>query len=122
MPAEGVGSDLGSVEDAEFDALAVNSRDVQTLVVEVGQDLLNGVEKFFWINFARALGVAALLGFCDSVLTVVIPPGLDGSPGELIGVTFFIPEDLLTDADVAFLEAVSVGELKSAEDFHFEVR
>ncbi len=88
----------------------------------MGHDFFDGVKKLLGVDLAGAFGVAPLFGFGDTMLAIVIPSGLDGPPGELVGVTFFVFEDLFADAEVAFFEAVSVGKLKSAEDFHFEVR
>ena len=85
------------------------------------EDFFDGLKKFLGANFAWALGVDAGLWFGDSMLSIVIPPGLDSSPGELMGSAFFVFEDLFADADVAFSEAVSVGEFQRAEDFHFKI-
>lgn len=80
------------------------------------------MEELLRVDFARAFGVTSLLGFGDAMLAIVIPPGLDGPPGELVRVAFFVFEDLFADIEVAFFETISIGKFKGTEDFHFEVR
>lgn len=83
------------------------------------ENFFDGMKKFFGGDFSGALVVDTCLWLGDAVLPVVIPPGLNGPPGELMGSAFFVFEDLFADAEIAFLETVSIGEFESAEDFHF---
>jgi len=89
--------------------------------MEVREDFFDGMKKFFRGDFSRLIRVEACFWFGDTVLSIMVPPGLDGSPSELIRVSFFVLKDLLADTVVTGTEAVSFGEFEGAKDFHFEV-
>jgi len=55
------------------------------------------------------------------VLTIVIPPGLDGAPSEVMRVAVFVLEGHLRDSPVAGVKGVAGGMFECSEDAHFEV-
>ena len=55
------------------------------------------------------------------MLTIVIPPGLDGAPSKVMRVAVFVLEGHLGDGPVAGVEGVAGGMLECSEDAHFEV-
>ena len=118
---EGVGGDLGALEKTFLDTGAVNFGDVVFFPVEGGEDLLNGFEKVLGGDFAGASFVGPGWWIGDAVFAIVIPPGLDGAPGELAGVAVLVEEDGLTDGLVASEVGVALGVFECPEDSHFEV-
>ncbi len=123
---EGVGGDLVAPEVALLDAGAVEGLDVQgTLGVCTGakgrEGLFNGGQNVLGGDFAQGPLVRSGGRIGDAVVSVVIPPGLDGSPGELAWLTFFVLEDHLADGSVAGAEAVAGSMFEGSEDAHFEI-
>ena len=55
------------------------------------------------------------------MFAIVIPPGLNGAPSELVRLAFLIVEDHVADGFVAGLVGVSLGVFECSEDSHFEV-
>ena len=100
---------------------AVDFGDVVFFVVEVGHDLLDGFEELFGNDFADGAFVGAALPFGDAVFAVVIPPSLDGAPGEAAELSLFIEEGHLTDGLVAGDVRCAAGIFEGSEDSHFEV-
>lgn len=118
--AEGGGGDLVAAQDSLLDAGAVEGGDVGDFLMETGEDFFDGFEKVLGGDFASGSFVAAHGIFGDAVLAVVIPPGLDGAPGELAGVSVIVFEDHLADGLVLSLEAVAGGVFEGAKDAHFK--
>ena len=52
---------------------------------------------------------------------VVIPPGLDGAPSEVMRAAVLVGEGHLRDSVVAVDESIAGGMFKGSEDAHFEV-
>ncbi len=118
---KGVGCDLGVAEQTFLDAGAVNFGDVVFFPVKGWEDLLNGFEEVLGGDFAGGSFVGPGWWIGDAVFAVVIPPGLDGAPGELAGVAVLVEEDGLTDGLVASEVGVALGVFECPEDSHFEV-
>ena len=121
MAAEGVGRDLVAAQQAFFDAGAVDFLNVVMLAVEGWQDLLDGLKQALGSDLAHHAFVAAFGCFSDAVATVVIPPGLDGAPGELAAMAVLIAEGHLADSLVAFQQGCAIGVFERAEHAHFEI-
>ena len=121
MAAEGVGGDLFAPQQTFFDTGAVDFRDVVMLAVEGRQDLFDGFEQVLGRDLACRSLVTALGGIGDAVAAVVVPPRLNGAPGELAGVSVLVTEGHLADGHVAIPEGIAFGVFERAEDAHFEV-
>jgi len=85
VATEGVFGDLLLAEKPQLNALPVNGGDVVAFVVEVWENLFNGVEEFFGSSFSGFSCVTTSGAAGNTVAAVMIPPGLDGAPGELVG-------------------------------------
>lgn len=72
-------------------------------------------------DFAGGVFVGAGGGFGDAVSAVIIPPGLDGAPGEVVGVAVFIMEGGGADGLVTGEVGGALGVFEGSEDSHFEV-
>ncbi len=123
---EGVGGDLASDEKASFDAGTVEGLDVEGPAgvgagAEGRQGLLDGGEEVFGGDLAGGAFVGADRGVGDAVLSVVIPPGLDGSPGEVPCLTVLVDEGHLANGLVSRVKAVAGSMFEGSEDAHFEV-
>jgi len=118
--AKGGGGDLFFAEKAFFDAEAVKSGDVVSCIFEEGFGFFDGFEKILGGGFTHRSFVGAFLGVGQSMLAIVIPPGLDGAPGELVREAFFIFEDHLADGLILFSHGSSWGVFEGSEDFHFD--
>jgi len=105
---------LGSVESPYFNAFAVDSGGVKALMMKVRENFFDGMKEFFRSDFSRFVMIDTGFRLSYSMLSVVIPPSLNGSPSELIRVSFFVFEDLLANAEIALLKAVSFGEFECA--------
>lgn len=73
---------MGACEEAALDAGTVDFGDVVFFVVEIGHDLLDGFEELLGDDFAGAAFIGSCRGVGDAVFAIVIPPRLDGAPGE----------------------------------------
>lgn len=97
---KGVGGDLITTEVALFDAGAVEGLDVEGAFgvlagatgVEGREGFFDGGEEVFGGDFAQGVFVGPGRRIGDAVLSVVIPPGLDGAPGEVVRVAVFVGE------------------------------
>jgi hypothetical protein len=119
--AKGVGGDLGALEEATVDAGAVDFGDVVFFAVKAGHDLFDGFEELFGDDFAGGALVGAGGGICNAVFAVVVPPALDGAPGEAAELSVFIEEGHLADGLVAGDVGGAAGVFECSEDSHFEV-
>ena len=80
----GLGDAVG-LQQALFDAEAIEGAFVGVVVVEVGLGGVDGFEEFLGGDLAGlALVLAGVVGHAgDAVVFVAVVPGLDGAPGEL---------------------------------------
>lgn len=120
---EGGWCDLVSLQQSLFDAESIDRGFVGGLVVEVGFGGIEGFEELFGGDFAGVSFVFACLcgDPCDAVIFVVVEPGLDGAPGELSRVAFFVEEGHGGDIADAFASCSSVDGVDGSEDAHLEV-
>jgi len=126
---EGVGGDLITPKVALFDAGAVESLDVEgafgVLAGAAGSEgwkgFFDGGEEVLGGDFTMGSFVGSGGWVGDTVLTVVIPPGLNGTPGEVVRVSVFVLEGHFGDCAVAGVEGVAGGMFEGSEDAHFEV-
>ena len=121
VPAECVRRDLGALEEALLNAGAVHLGNVILLAVEGGQDLLDGFQQTLGRDLAGGALVGAARRIGDAVLAVVIPPGLDGSPGELEMPAVFIGEGHRTDRLIADEVGLTFGIFECAKHPHSQI-
>lgn len=130
--SEGIGCDLVAAQVALLDAGAVESLYVEgsagLLAASAGmgtskgrERFFNGGEDLFGGDFAQGTFVGAGGGVGDAVLAIVIPPGLDGAPGELAGLAVFVEEGHFANGAVAGLHGVAGSVFEGSEDAHFEI-
>jgi hypothetical protein len=119
--AEGIGRYLRALEQALLDAGAIHFGNVVVFAMEGGQDLLNGFEQALGRDLAGEAFVGSFGGVGDAVFAVVIPPGLDGSPGEADGMAVFVLEGHGADGLIAGEHGFALGVFECSEHSHSEV-
>ena len=118
----GLGDAVG-LQQALFDAEAIEGAFVGAVVVEVGLGGVDGFEEFLGRDLAGlALVLAGVVGHAgDAVVFVAVEPGLDGAPGELAWVAFLVEEGHGGDVVDAFVAGSSVDGVDGAEDAHLQI-
>ena len=119
--AEGVRSDALALEQSAADAFTIDDGDVARLAVEGWENDFDGRGELLGHDLAGGAFVAAFGGCGDAISAIVVPPGLDGAPGELAGGAFLILEDHLANSLVAGLHGVARGVFECAEHPHFQI-
>ncbi len=84
--AEGVGCDLVTAKVALFDAGAIEGLDVEGTFgfSERRESFFDGSEKVFRGDLAHGAFVESGWRVSNAVSPIVIPPGLNGAPGEVV--------------------------------------
>ena len=120
--AEGIGSDLGTGEQAQFDAQAVEDGELGG-AADFGQRSIDGLLDTFQRDLADLafVGTGSVLHDGDPVLLVAGVPGLDGAPGELAGVAILIGKGHLADGPDAGDDGVARSHVDGAQNAHFEI-
>jgi hypothetical protein len=83
--------------------------------------LLDGFEQLLGRDLADGAFVGALRGVGDAVFAIVIPPGLDGPPGEADGMAVLILEGHSGDVLVAGEHGLARGVFECSKHPHFEI-
>ena len=124
MTAEGVGCHAIALEQAAFDAGAIDGGDVAGVAVELRADLVDDLGEKFGAHLAGQALVGAGPGVHrgDAVLLVAGIPGLDGAPGELVALVVLVGEDDATDVLDTGDDGVAGRELDGTEHAHLQVR
>lgn len=85
------------------------------------KDFFDRFQEVFRGDFAHHAFVRALGGMSDAMPSVVVPPGLNSAPCELVRFTVFIKEDPFADGLITFAQGVARSMLEGSEDTHFEI-
>lgn len=127
--SEGVGCDEVAAEVAFFEASAVDGLNVKTAFfmgrlrsgMKERKDFFDGFQEVFRGDFAHDAFVRTFRGMSDAMPSVVVPPGLNGAPCELMGFTVFIKEDPFADGLITCEQSVAGSMFEGSEDTHFEI-
>jgi hypothetical protein len=120
---EGGLGDAVLLQQAVFDAEAVDGAFVRAAVMEVRPGGVDGFEEFLGSDLADlALVLARLAGHAgDAVVFVAVVPGLNGAPGELAWLAFLVGEGHGGDVVDAFVPGSAVDGVDGAQDAHLQV-
>ena len=86
-----------------------------------GERFFDGGEDVFRSKLAQGTLVGSDGSFGDAVLAIIIPPGLNGAPSELVGLILFVVEGHFAHGTVAGLHGVAGSVFEGSEDAHLEV-
>ena len=123
---EAVESRLGDavgLQEAFFDAAAIEGALVGAVVVEVRPGGVDGFEEFLGCDLAcLALVLARAVGHAgDAVVLVAVVPGLDGAPGELALIAFLVEEGHGGDVVDAFVAGSALDGVDGAQNPHLQI-
>ena len=104
-----------------MDAGPIDLGDVEFFAVERGQDLFDGFEEILGGDLANGPLVGPVGRIGDAVPAIEIPPGLDGSPGELDGPAVLIGEGDRAYRLIAGKVGVALGIFEGAEHPHSQI-
>ena len=118
----GLGDAVG-LQQALFDAEAIQGPLVGALVGEVGPGGVEGFEQFLGSDLADlALVLAWAVGHAgDAVVFVAVVPGLDGTPGEAARVALLVEEWHGSDVMHALVPGSPFDGVDGAQDAHLQI-
>lgn len=83
--------------------------------------LFDDFEQVLGSDFAGGSFINTRGSIGDAVFAIVIPPGLDSAPCELVRLAFLVEEDHVADGLVAGKVGCTLSIFECSEDSHFEV-